>query len=153
MLTMPRRFLKLGLLGLAAFAVVGFAAAQTQAIGAADRVLLLQAKRFEGAYKLPAGVTSVKVGDDTADWSLASGSTSLDAALAPAPGKPTRATLKVDGRTVEGKANIEGRVLTMEFQDGKTAYKIKFALTGRNEGDLTVTKNDATLVSGTLHRA
>ncbi len=149
---MPRRlFVNLGLIGLASFAIVGFAAAQ--AIGAADRVLLLQAKRFEGAYKLPTGVTSVKVGDDTADWSLASGTTSLEAALAPASGKPSRATLRVDGRTVEGKAAIEGRTLTMEFQDGKTAYKIKLVLTGRNDGDLSVTKNDTIVVSGTIRRA
>ena len=146
-----RSFATLGFAGLASLAIVGFAGAQ--AIAAADRVLLLQAKRFEGAYKLSTGVTSVKVGDDTADWSLASGTTSLAAALAPAPGKPARATLNVEGRTVEGKAAIEGRVLTMEFQDGKTAYRIKLTLSGRNEGDLRVTRNDAILVAGTIRRA
>lgn len=141
--------LKIALVAIALLGA-GFAAAQT--IGAADRVLLLQAKRFEGSYKLPTGDTSVKVGNDTADWKVASGGTSLAAALAPAAGKPDRATLTVDGKTLQGKAAIDGKTLTMEFADGKVVYRIKLTLSGRNEGDLKVTKDDATLVAGALKR-
>lgn len=143
--------LKMGLLGLALLAMAGFAAAQ--GIAAADRVLLLQAKRFEGSYTLPSGETSVRVGDSTADWSVASGATSLSASLAPAAGKPGRATLSVEGRTVEGKATVDGKTLTFDFVDGKTAYRIRLTLSGRNEGDLSVTKNDASLVAGAIKRA
>lgn len=145
-----RPLLKIALVALALLGA-GFAAAQT--IGAADRVLLLQAKRFEGSYKLPTGETSVKVGDNGADWKLASGTTNLAASLAPAAGKPDRATLSLDGRTLVGKATIDGKVLTMEFPDGKTVYRIRLTLSGRNEGDLKVTKDDTTLVAGALKRA
>ena len=150
---MPRRrkMLKMGLIGLAVLALAGFAAAQ--AAGAADRLLLLQAKRFEGSYRLPSGETSLRLTDATADWSVVSGSTSLKAALAPLAGKPSRATLSLDGRTVEGKAEIEGKTLTFSFQDGKTAYKIQLTLTGRNEGELSVEKGGETLVAGAVKRA
>ncbi len=150
---MPRRrkILKMGLIGLALFALAGMAAAQVA--GAADRFLLLQAKRFEGTFKLPSGETSLKLTEQTADWAVESGATKLKAALAPLAGKPSRATLDLDGRTIEGKADIEGKTLTFEFKDGKIVYKIKFTLTGRNEGELTVEKDDAKLVSGALKRA
>jgi hypothetical protein len=145
-----KKMSKLALIGLLLLAVAGFAAAQ--AAGAADRLLLLQAKRFEGSYKIPGGETAVKMNDATADWTVEAGDTKMKAALAPLAGKPSRATLSLDGRTVEGKATIEGRTLTMEFQDGKTAYKFKLALTGRNEGEIEVKKDGKSLVSGAIKR-
>ena len=141
---------KIGLIGLAVFAVASFAAAQ--AMSTADRVLLLQAKRFEGTFRLPTGETKLKVDEDSADWTVASGTTNLAAALAPKSGKPNRATLNLDGRTIEGKAAIEGRTLTFEFVDGKTNYRIVIALSGRNEGDLSVKKDDTALVAGSFKR-
>jgi hypothetical protein len=150
---MPRRrtVLTLGLIGLAALAFAGFAAAQVAS--GADRILLLQAKRFEGTYALPSGNTTIKVGDTTADWSVASGGTNLTAAIAPQTGQPDRATLSIDGRTVIGKAAIEGRTLTFDFVDGKTIYRIRLSLSGRNEGDLNIQKNASVLVAGALKRA
>ena len=141
---------KMGLVGLAMFAMASFVAAQ--AVSAADRVLLLQAKRFEGTYKLDGGETKLKVGDDSATWSVDSGSTKLSAALEPKAGKSDRATLNVDGRTVEGKATISGKVLTFTFNDKTTTYLITFSLSGRNEGDLSVMKNDSTLLAGAIKR-
>lgn len=146
-----KKMSKLALIGLLVLAVAGFAAAQTA--GAADRLLLLQAKRFEGSYKIPGGETAVKMNDVTADWTVEAGDTKIKAALAPLAGKPSRATLSLDGRTVEGKATIEGRTLTMEFQDGKTAYKFKLTLTGRNEGEIEIKKDEKSLVSGAIKRA
>ena len=147
------RILKMGLLGLTVLAAASMAAAQRAMPFAADRVLVLQAKRFEGSFKLPTGTTSVTVGEETADLSVVSGPTSLSASIAPQAGKPNRATLSVDGRTVEGKAAIEGKTMTFDFVDGKTSYRIRLTLSGRNEGDLSVTKNDVALVSGSLKRA
>ena len=132
-------------------AAVGLAGAQS--VGAADRVLLLQAKRFEGTYKLAQGETVVKIGDDKGDWKLDSGGTKFAVALAPQSGKPDHATLDLDGRKVEGTASIDGKTLTLEFKDGKTAYKFKLTLSGRNDGDLKVTKDEATLVASTFKRA
>jgi len=141
----------MGLIALAIFTVMGVAMAQT--LSAADRILLLQAKRFEGSYKLPSGETSVKVTDTTADFKVKSGTTDLAAAIAPKEGKPNRATLTLDGKTIDGKAGIEGKTLTFEFVDGKTKYVIKLVLSGRNEGDLSVKKDDTALVSGSFKRA
>ena len=143
--------MKMGLIGLTVLAFAGFAAAQ--AISALDRALLVQSKRFEGSYKLPSGGTSFKLSDDKADLELESGGTKLKAALAPKAGKASRATLDLDGRTVEGKAEIEGRTLTLTFEDGKTTYKITLSLTARDAGDLKVEKGDKTLVSGPIRRA
>lgn len=149
---MPRRtMIKMGLIGLALFALAGIVAAQS--LAAADRVLLLQAKRFEGTYKLSSGETTLKMNDSDAEWKIESGAITLKAALAPQAGKPHRATLNVDGRTVEGKAEIEGRTLTMEFKDGKTAYVLKLTLTGRNDGEIEAKKDEKALVSGTIKRA
>ena len=152
---MPRRtsILKMGLLGLTVLAVVGMAAAQRAQPFASDRVLLLQAKRFEGSFKLASGETGVTVGDASADLRVAVGATNLMASIAPEAGKPNRATLSIDGRTVEGKAAIEGKTMTFDFVDGKSAYRIRLTLSGRNEGELSVTKNDASLVSGAIKRA
>ena len=151
--TMPRAraFFKLGLLGLAVFAVAGFSAAQ--AASAADRVLLLQAKRFEGTFRLSSGETKLKVGDDSAKCSLSSVTTNLTAALAPKAGRPDRATLTVDGRTIEGKVAIEGRTLTFDFTDRGATYRIVMALSGRNEGKVSVTKDKTTLVTDSITRA
>ncbi len=139
------------LIGLALLALAG--AAMAQAVGAADRVVLLQAKRFEGTFKLAAGEMALKFGEATGDWKITSGETKLAAALEPKPGKPDRATLSLDGRTVEGTATVEGKTLTLEFKDGKTAYVFKLTLSGRNEGEIKVTKNDATLVASAFKRA
>jgi hypothetical protein len=143
--------IKLGLIGLAVLAVAGYAAAQ--ALSGADRVLLLQAKRFEGTYKLPNGESSIKVDDKTADWKVTSGSTELSASLAPKAGKPDRATLSLDGKTIEGKAEIEGKALTMTFTVEKTTYVFKLTLSGRSEGELSVKKGDVSLVSGAVKRS
>lgn len=153
---MPNRrtVVKMGLLGLAVFAIAGIAAAQAAAqVSGADRVLLLQAKRFEGTFKLPDGESVIKIGDNSADWTITSGKTKLTAALAPKQGKPDRATFELDGKTIEGKAEIEGKTLTMEFTVEKTKYLFKLVLSGRNEGDLSVKKGDTSLVSGSLKRS
>jgi len=143
--------MKLGLIGLAVLAVAGYAAAQ--ALSGADRVLLLQAKRFEGTYKLASGESTIKVDDKTADWTVESGSTKLSASLAPKVGKPDRATLTLDGKTVEGKAEIEGKVLTMTFTVEKTTYVFKLTLNNRTEGEMSVKKGDTALVSGAVKRS
>lgn len=150
--------MKAGLIGLAVLAVAGIAVAQAAPSGqatlsAADRVLLLQAKRFEGTYKLSSGETKIKVNENDATIAIDSGANKLKAALAPQPGKPSRATFDLNGKTIDGKANIEGKTLTLEFVDGKITYKFKITLTGRNEGELSVMKGDQTLVSGPLKRA
>ncbi|GEM_PF-4928469 len=143
--------MKMGLIGLTVLAFAGFAAAQT--ISALDRALLVQSKRFEGSYKLSSGETSFKLTDEKADFEVDAGDTKLKAALAPKAGKASRATLDLDGRTVEGKAEIEGRTLTLTFEDGKTTYKITLSLTARDAGDLKVEKGDKTLVSAPIRRA
>ncbi len=160
MSAMPSRrtLVKMGLIGLAVFAVAGVAAAQAAAssnaqVTGADRVLLLQAKRFEGSYKFTGGDTEIKLTDNTADWTVTSGTTKYTTALAPKTGKPDRATFQLDGKTIEGKATIEGKTLTLEFTVDKTKYLFKLTLSGRNEGDLSVKKGDTALVSGTLKRA
>ncbi|RYG20794.1 hypothetical protein EON82_19850 [bacterium] len=150
---MPRRrnLIKLGLVGLAVLAVAGFAAAQ--ALSGADRILLLQAKRFEGTYKVPNGESSIKVDDKTAEWTISSGTNKLNVALAPKEGKPDRATMELDGKKVEGKAEIEGKTLTMEFTVDKTKYVFKLSLQNRTDGEISVKKGDATLVSGAVKRS
>jgi hypothetical protein len=146
----------MGLVGLAVFAVAGIAAAQVAAsaqVTGADRVLLLQAKRFEGSFKFSGGDTEIKLTDNSADWTINSGTTKYTAALAPKAGKPDRATFQLDGKTIEGKAEIEGKTLSFEFTVDKTKYVFKLTLSGRNEGDLSVKKGDTALVTGTLKRA
>jgi hypothetical protein len=143
--------MKLGLTGLAVLAVAGYAAAQ--ALSGADRVLLLQAKRFEGTYKLPSGESKFKVGDNSADWTVSSGTNNLSVALAPKAGKPDRATFTLEGKTIEGKAEIEGKVLTMTFTVEKTTYVFKLTLSNRTEGEISVKKGDTSLVSGAVKRS
>jgi hypothetical protein len=143
--------MKLGLIGLAVLAVAGYAAAQ--ALTGADRVLLLQAKRFEGSYKLPSGESSIKIGDNAAEWKVSSGTTDLSASIAPKVGKPDRATLSLEGKTIEGKAEIEGKTLTMTFTLEKTTYVFKLILSNRTEGELSVKKGDVSLISGAVKRS
>ena len=143
----------MGLFGLVAVAMAGYASAQkAQPFSAADKVVLLQAKRFEGSFRLDSGETSVQVGEESADWKVKSGATDLSGKLAPIAGRSSRALLNVDGRTVEGTASIEGKALTMEFTDGKIVYRVRFLLSGRNDGEVNVTKGGATLVSGAFKR-
>ena len=149
-----RTLWKVGLTGLVLVAMASVAMAQrAQPFAASEKVVLLQAKRFEGNFKLADGDSSLTVGDESAPWRLHSGGKSYSGTLAPKTDKPNRATLDVDGRTVEGTVAIEGKTLTMEFIDGKTVYRYRIALTGRNDGEVSLTKDGATLVSGTIKRA
>lgn len=149
-----RAVLKMGLTGLVLAAMAGLVVAQkAQPFAASEKVVLLQAKRFEGRFKLSNGESNLTVGDVTAPWKLTAGEKSYSGSLAPRSEKPNRATLDIDGRTVEGTASVEGKTLTMEFVDGKTTYRYRLALTGRNDGEVSLTKDGETLVSGTIKRA
>ena len=149
-----RAILKMGLTGCVLVAMAGVAVAQrAQPFAASEKVILLQAKRFEGTFKLSTGESNLTVGDESASWRLSSGSASYSGKISPESGKANHATLEIDGRNFEGTASVEGRTLTMEFTDGKTTYRYRLALTGRNEGEVNLTKDGVTLVSGTVKRA